>query len=271
LHVLTCFRPEDLDPERLGHGALDFYELLRQELSEDTGPAAGAQAGSANEDPLVADLVDRLRHRGAAVRSNYDGVLDIVAGSGTGMVSGEDAGAAFVPPVAIESDGSDRYRGMTVRERSRLRPQLLERMGWRYMPLWTIEVFTDPEGCAERISGYLGLEQADRQSPRRAAQEPPAGNGETMGTGAENSPPNEENPTDKANADQAADGASGEAAENAQAATPVAQPSSEATTSTAPHGDVIPQRAAEDDPRSWNDEDGSPDEWLKEQKPPHWG
>jgi hypothetical protein len=48
---------------------------------------------------------------------------------------------------------------MTVRERSRLRPQLLERLGWRYMPLWTIEVFTDPSACADRIGGYLGLEK----------------------------------------------------------------------------------------------------------------
>jgi hypothetical protein len=48
---------------------------------------------------------------------------------------------------------------MSVRERSRLRPQLLERLGWRYMPLWTIEVFTDPSTCADRIAGYLGLER----------------------------------------------------------------------------------------------------------------
>ena len=48
---------------------------------------------------------------------------------------------------------------MSVRERSRLRPQLLERLGWRYMPLWTIEVFTDPPACADRIGGYLGLEK----------------------------------------------------------------------------------------------------------------
>jgi hypothetical protein len=62
-------------------------------------------------------------------------------------------------PVAIESDGTEQYRQMTVRERSRLRPQLLERLGWRYMPLWTIEVFTDPSACADRIGGYLGLEK----------------------------------------------------------------------------------------------------------------
>ena len=273
LHVLTCFRPEDLDPERLGHGALDFYELLRRELSEDAGQAPAAQVESANEDPLVADLVERLRHRGAAVRSNYDGVLDIVAASGTGAATGADGAAQFVLPVAIESDGSDRYRGMTVRERSRLRPQLLERMGWRYMPLWTIEVFTDPEGSAELISGYLGLEKTDRESPRRAAQELSAGNGETMGTGAGNTPPNEEDPTAGRTAGVAAEETTGEASEPAQteaAGSAAAQPSSEDTTSTAPHGDVIPQRAAEDDPRSWNDEDGNKDEWLKEQKPPHW-
>lgn len=62
-------------------------------------------------------------------------------------------------PVAIESDGTEQYRRMSVRERSRLRPQLLERLGWRYMPLWTIEVFTDPSACADRIGGYLGLEK----------------------------------------------------------------------------------------------------------------
>jgi hypothetical protein len=61
--------------------------------------------------------------------------------------------------VAIESDGTAQYRTMSVRERSRLRQQLLERLGWRYMPLWTIEVFTDPSSCADRIAGYLGLEK----------------------------------------------------------------------------------------------------------------
>jgi hypothetical protein len=71
-------------------------------------------------------------------------------------------------PVAIESDGTGHYRRMSVRERSRLRPQLLERLGWRYMPLWTIEVFTDPSACADRIGGYLGLEKPAVSSRLRA-------------------------------------------------------------------------------------------------------
>ena len=84
--------------------------------------------------------------------------IDVVAAADPLSTMGQDD--ADIPrPVAIESDGTEQYRQMTVRERSRLRPQLLERLGWRYMPLWTIEVFTDPSACADRIGGYLGLEK----------------------------------------------------------------------------------------------------------------
>lgn len=38
-------------------------------------------------------------------------------------------------------------------------------------------------------------------------------------------------------------------------------------------GGVLPNKAAEDDPRRWGDQAGSYDHdaWLQEQKPPHWG
>ena len=41
---------------------------------------------------------------------------------------------------------------------------------------------------------------------------------------------------------------------------------------TVPAG-VLPNKAAEDDPRRWGDEPGGydHDSWLQEQKPPHWG
>jgi hypothetical protein len=61
-------------------------------------------------------------------------------------------------PVAVESDGTDRYRHLSVRERTRQRPELLERLGWKHFTLWTIEVFTDPSGCAEMIASELGLD-----------------------------------------------------------------------------------------------------------------
>lgn len=54
--------------------------------------------------------------------------------------------------------------------------------------------------------------------------------------------------------------ASGEKAR--RAATPVTVP-----------GGVLPNKAAEDDPRRWGDRPDSYDHdaWLQEQKPPHWG
>ena len=46
---------------------------------------------------------------------------------------------------------------MSVRERSRLIPELLARTGWNHMTCWTIEVFSDPETLVRRIGSYLGL------------------------------------------------------------------------------------------------------------------
>nr|WP_225217251.1 DUF4011 domain-containing protein [Arthrobacter pullicola] len=167
LHVLTCFQPADLDESRLGHGARDFYRLIVRELSGQPAAAVeapGASGSIMSDDPLVADLVGRLRFRGAQVWDHYDGVIDIVA---TVERQGESDPAV---PMAIESDGTARYRSMSVRERSRLRPQLLERLGWRYMPLWTIEVFTDPSACADLVGRYLGLRVPETQpEPIRAA------------------------------------------------------------------------------------------------------
>ena len=36
---------------------------------------------------------------------------------------------------------------------------------------------------------------------------------------------------------------------------------------------VLPNKAAEDDPRRWGDQPDNYDHdaWLQEQKPPHWG
>ena len=176
-HVLTCFQPADLDKTRLGYGALDFYELIKRELDPETveteAPAAG---GIMDEDPLVADLVGRLRERGAKVWDHYDGAIDIVAAAPN---PGDPAGTSV--PLAIESDGTERYRAMSVRERSRLRPQLLERRGWRYMPLWTIEVFSDPSACADLVSRYLNLPEVVSTGQQSAV---PRGAG--AGTGQHN-------------------------------------------------------------------------------------
>ena len=108
------------------------------------------------------------------MRLDYAGVLDLVAWAGTESLSA----GAVVPgrtraegrplriPVAGQSDGSPENAALSVRERSRLRPQQLERTGWNYLTLWTIEVFTDPDTVAELIRRYLGLPAAPQRGDR---------------------------------------------------------------------------------------------------------
>lgn len=287
LHVLTCFQPEDLDHTRLSHGAVDFYELLNREIAGKTDLGTPASRAAASEqalgaDPLVADLGDRLRARGARVWHQYDGVIDVVAAADPLSTMGQDD-AEIPRPVAIESDGTEVYRTMSVRERSRLRPQLLERLGWRYMPLWTIEVFTDPSACADRIGGYLGLENVLLPGQTAAAgffDE----DVDSLTLGAAG-PENHERPAARyRNEDRAARLDSKEAVvvtpQNTGQADgqdhgqePEEEPMQEAATDrqqAGPDG-ILPNKAAEDDPRAWGDgQDNDHDEWLKENKPPHW-
>jgi hypothetical protein len=165
---------------------------------------------------------------------------------------------------------------MSVRERSRLRPQLLERMGWRYMPLWTIEVFTDPSACADRIGGYLGLENVL-----------PPGRGTASGGffDEDMDPLALGNVGNDRNEDQAGRLGSEEAVvvtpRNAdQADTHGNDQADDAGNGTAAAPDrqlpgtagILPNKAAEDDPKRWGDgPDNDHDAWLKENKPPHWG
>lgn len=323
LHVLSCFKPEDLDVSRLSHGAVDFYELLDREIAGNTDLGTPASRAAASEqalgaDPLVADLGDRLRARGARVWHQYDGVIDVAAAADPVNSIGQDD-AEIPRPVAIESDGTEQYRRMSVRERSRLRPQLLERLGWRYMPLWTIEVFTDPSACADRIGGYLGLEKpavsgfapasqgffeddvdnltltsAERGS--EASQADASGTGprdeDRSGSGSVASTGNPSVPLEQGGAagdepisagpgsveyskEDGMDTNSSEAGNQGGvrgSSADGANRSRQTADAVVPAG-VLPNKAAEDDPKRWGDHasDYDHDAWLQEQKPPHWG
>lgn len=306
IHIITCFRPEDLDKNRLSYGAVDFYELLNRELAGKSllgTPATRAidSEKASGEDPLVADLAERLRARGARVWHHFDGALDIVAAPEAVTLLGREEHEIPVP-VAVESDGTARYQSMSVRERSRLRPQMLERLGWRFVPLWTIEVFTDPSSCADQIAGYLGLGStvgdtdlpslmgpsmdtsmtAVIDSPRARRRNVPA---EAGGSIVEPALPD----TASGGAEPAVSDAPANASETAQETEPESvntvsksqELSSEGTnpsdsagpTSKADDSAVLPKVAPHDADHTWGDSPnkGGHDEWLRENKPPHWG
>lgn len=169
-HIVTSIHPKDTEPRRLKYGAKDMYHMLEVLFGDNTtSERAAAESEDSPEAPdaLVDDLARRLRAAGATVHTGYAHAVDVAAyaqteslSAGAVLHSGADDEAVRIP-VALRSDGSDHSRALSVRERSRLIPQQLERAGWNYVSLWSVEVFTDPQTVAGLVQRYLGLGAAD--------------------------------------------------------------------------------------------------------------
>jgi hypothetical protein len=143
------------------------------------------------------------------------------------------------------------------------------------MPLWTIEVFTDPSTCADRIAGYLGLENVmppgrgtaaggffdeDLDSQRLGTAENDRNEYQAERLESEEVVVNAQNPGQAGTEGDDQPDPEG----NGQAPAPEAQQTGTAA--------ILPNKAAEDDPRNWGDgTEDDHDAWLKENKPPHWG
>lgn len=149
--LVSGLLPADVDLDRVYRGARQFFELFGRVQAGDSGVSS---MRSPRFDALVSDLARRLRERGAIVAEDYRGVLDLSAHA----LDMDGAGA--VRPLAVVYDGTEHYAGLTVRERSRLRPEFFENHGWRYVPLWTIDVFTDPASVTDRLARSLELSPA---------------------------------------------------------------------------------------------------------------
>ncbi|GAA1187671.1 DUF4011 domain-containing protein [Nesterenkonia xinjiangensis] len=147
LTVVTSLAPGDLDPAGLERGAALMHRLITLGLEGTDNPTA---SGSLT-DPLVLDLVDRIRARGGRVEDGFRGTLDLAA------CPRKISPQSPVTPLAMVSDGTDSYAEMSVRERSRQRPADFEALGWNYLVLWTIEVFSDPIRCTEVVAEKVGL------------------------------------------------------------------------------------------------------------------
>ncbi|WP_258935172.1 hypothetical protein [Nesterenkonia pannonica] len=125
--------------------------LLPELLSLQTDSSEAARGSDELTDPLVLDLVDRIRARGGRVEDAFRGTMDLAA------CPRKISLTAQVTPVAMISDGTAAYAAQSVRERSRLIPQRFRSLGWECMVLWTIEVFSDPRRITELVAEKVGL------------------------------------------------------------------------------------------------------------------
>jgi hypothetical protein len=171
--VVSALRAVDLDPERLrARGAQMLREFLAYAESGGTDVASVARTGpAAVVDPLRLDLAARLRDAGLTVHEDYGTArhrIDLVV---------EDPYHRGRGLVAVETDGP-RYAALrSTRDRDRLRPEQLERLGWQHLRVWSTDLFRDP---AREISRIVALARDDRHvgDPGQDDPAPEAGDGQ---------------------------------------------------------------------------------------------
>lgn len=147
LTVVSCFEAKDLAADRLQNGAALLAQLLQ--LAAGHAP----EVEEVERDPMLIDLAVRLQKLGIRVSGSFARRLPLVASF---------AKSALV----VEPDWA--LHGETWSEKLRLRPALLEAMGWKYFRVHSFELFADPQAVADRIADAIGV------PPQSTANNPPA-------------------------------------------------------------------------------------------------
>lgn len=162
MHVVSSLAAEDLAPERLkATGA----QLLRAYLAyAASGGELNAPTQSGAPSQVVSEFAVRLRDSG----------LDVIEGYGSShrpidlVVNAPDGSR-----LAIESDGPV-YAAMPItRERDRLRPEHLERLGWTPVRVWSTDLFRDPARDVSRVVALTGAGHVGTDDRGETAAAPP--------------------------------------------------------------------------------------------------
>ena len=171
--VVTTLTPDHLDPAKLtSPGSRALRDLLAYaarlpsaatspELgaSAPPGPDATGQPGRGAQDrpgpdvedrlgPVLAEFADRLRREGFTVTGPVGERRDVVE-----LAVTHPAHPGRV--IAVETDGTAYAARSDIRERERLRPERLERLGWTPLRLWVTDVFRDPAREVERVRAAI--------------------------------------------------------------------------------------------------------------------
>lgn len=141
--VVSCFAAEDVPTDRLNGGATLLKDLLKA-----NDPAARESSGVS--DPMLADLSLRLKKLGATVDASFAPHLPLVASFGN-------------QAAVIEPDWS--IPGQNRTEKFHIRPGLLTSMGWKYIRVYSFELFSDPQAVAIRIAEAIGMQVTKRPLP----------------------------------------------------------------------------------------------------------
>ncbi|HEY5248643.1 MAG TPA: AAA domain-containing protein [Dermatophilaceae bacterium] len=243
--VVSSFTAADLDPARLkARGALmlrDFLLYAAQGGAEPVSQAQqadgqGAPGGVARDAPAKAYLDPLVADLAFRLRSEG---LVVHTGYGTSAqrldLAVEDPQQHGRVLVAVESDGL-RYAAMSsTRDRDRLRVEQLRRLGWEHVRVWSTDLFRDPARDVARVIAAVRAASAARPAGPR--------------------------PADAHRADVTP----------ADAGTPDVKPAD--IRPRAAEKCSKPEQTRDDTDAGWGErsQEDAHDQWLRDQRPPHWG
>ena len=139
LAIVSCFRPEDLEGERMPEGVLALRRLL-----SDAEARVADRVVDDDRDSMLVDLGRRLRALGMRTALGYHGKLGLVASFGSRAMT-------------VETDAT--MGSSSLRQSLRLKPEMLKRLGWHYLRVHSFDLFSDPDAVAQRIAIALGARE----------------------------------------------------------------------------------------------------------------
>lgn len=138
---------------------LDFAERGAVALAEEVRLDLGSF-----ESPFEESVAAALERRGWTIRTQV-GVSAFRIDLG---VVDPDAPGAFL--AGIECDGATYHRSATARDRDKLREQVLRRLGWEILRVWSTDWWIDPAGILDRLDQTLAtLLEASRAKRQEQA------------------------------------------------------------------------------------------------------
>ncbi|WP_084125589.1 DUF4011 domain-containing protein [Demequina sp. NBRC 110054] len=152
--VFNALTPTHLDDIAVRADAGHGVALLRQLLVAASSPVVPSERREpAPTDWLLADIAARLRRYDCQVRLRYGSGSDSIP-----MVVGRPDDEGY--RLAVVTDEASTAMSASLRDRVRWQRTRLEALGWTVLPLWTLDVFMDPEAAARYVLDALSVTEA---------------------------------------------------------------------------------------------------------------
>lgn len=150
MYVVSSIQPQQLRvSETSGRGLRAFRDFLSYAASSGVVPDKGSPTGREPDSDFEIEVINALEAHGYICHPQYG-----VAGYRIDIaVENPDAPGDFL--MAIECDGATYHSALSVRDRDKIRQQILESRGWHVERIWSTDWYREPVPIIHQIVATL--------------------------------------------------------------------------------------------------------------------